>query len=252
MAPINHLHILNERCLYWKAEKSEESTELYTVIFTGSRDYQPPFLDKRRRILSSKTNQVKICLNLLPATNYSISVTAASAKFSVSIATNTSLIAPAAPVVYFQEFETPLPTLTLLRSPNTLDPISIYQIYVLPVDGLMVFDCFSPKLSKNEVYITANIQVKDIGTEMTFTVGDGRFYGGFLNAPLENGKAYYILLRAVSEWSKVSKSSCVLWAKVQGSSFVLTVSSLSAAAVVGLVALVFLGVYSYFGLFKKL
>ncbi|XP_072289959.1 sushi domain-containing protein 1 [Eucyclogobius newberryi] len=252
--PINHLQVLNQRCLHWKAEKYEEATEVYKIILTGSRDYQTNFLDKRKSVLSSKVDHVDVCLNLLPATNYSISVTATSAKFTATVITNTSLTVPPAPVVYYREFETPVPTLTLQRSPSTLDPISIYQIFVLPVDGLMVFDCSSSKLSTDQScthYITAQIQVKDVGTTMTFTVGDGRFYGGFLNAPLENGRDYYIILRSVSEWRKEFRSSCVLWAKVKGSSYVLTVSSLSAAAVVGLVALAFLGGYSYFRLFKK-
>ncbi|XP_055017380.1 sushi domain-containing protein 1 isoform X2 [Boleophthalmus pectinirostris] len=253
--PINHFHVLNERCLHWKAEKYEEATEDYKIIFTGSRDYQTSFLDKRRHILSSKADHVKVCLNLLPITNYSISVTAKSAKFTVTAFTNTSLTVPPAPVVHYREFDTPVPTLTLQRSPSTLDPISIYQIFVLPVDGLMVFDCSSPQLSTDQYhthYITAEVHMKNIGTEMSFTVGDGRFYQGFLNTPLENGRDYYIILRSVSEWGKESKSLCVLWAKVKGSSYVLTVSSLSGAAVVGLIALAFLGGYSYFGLFKKL
>ncbi|KAK7933299.1 hypothetical protein WMY93_004195 [Mugilogobius chulae] len=251
--PISHLQVLNERCLHWKAEKYEEATEIYKVIFTGSRDYQTAFVDKRKRVLSSKADRVDVCLNLLPVTNYSISVTATTARFTATVVTNTSLTVPPVPVVHYREFETPVPTLTLHRSANTLDPISVYQIFVLPVEGLLVFDCFSPTFSSDQHrthYITAQIQLKDVGTDMTFTVGDGRFYTGFLNEPLENGKDYYIILRAVSEWRKEIKSSCILWAKVKGSSYVLTVSSLSAAAVVGLVALVSFGGYSYFRLFK--
>lgn len=29
--PINHLFVLNEKCLHWKAEKYEEDTEVYKV-----------------------------------------------------------------------------------------------------------------------------------------------------------------------------------------------------------------------------
>uniref|UniRef100_A0A3B3ZL94 Sushi domain containing 1 n=1 Tax=Periophthalmus magnuspinnatus TaxID=409849 RepID=A0A3B3ZL94_9GOBI len=200
--PINHLHVLNERCLHWKAEKYKGATEDYKIIFTGLRNYQTSFLDKRRHMLSSKADRVEVCLNLLPVTNYSISITAKSAKFTATVFTNTSLTVPPAPVVRYREFDTPVPTLTFQRSPSTLDPISVYQIFVLPVDGLMVFDCSSPKLSTDQYhthYITAQIQVKDVGTEMSFTVGDGRFYHGFLNAPLENGREYYIILRSVSD-----------------------------------------------------
>uniref|UniRef100_A0A3Q4ML16 Sushi domain containing 1 n=1 Tax=Neolamprologus brichardi TaxID=32507 RepID=A0A3Q4ML16_NEOBR len=204
--PINHLLIFNESCLQWKAEKYEEDTEVYKVTYTGSRDYQRSFYDKRKRFLSSKADQLKLCLGLLPVTNYSITVTATSARFTASVTTNTSL-PPPGPVVYYREFDTPLPTLSLRRSPNTLDLISLYQVFVLPVEGFMMFNCSSPAiapplstLKSPAEYIAAQFEVHRVGTEMNLTIGDGLLYGGFYNAPLESGKNYYIILRAVSQW----------------------------------------------------
>ncbi|XP_068167610.1 sushi domain-containing protein 1 isoform X3 [Antennarius striatus] len=221
--PISRLFVFNDKCLQWKAEKNEEDTEVYKVTYTGSRDYQRSFHDKRKRFLSSKADLLELCLNLLPVTNYSISVTAMSAQFTATVTANTTLPVPPAPAVYYREYETPLPTLKLRRSPNTLDPISLYQVFVLPVEGIVMFDCSSPASSdppsrtKSSLeYITAQIDVKHIKTEMNFTIGDGMYYGGFLNAPLENGRDYYIILRAVSQWKTALKSSCVLWAKVRG------------------------------------
>lgn len=52
-------------------------------------------------------------------------------------------------------------------------------------------------------YITAQIDVRHVGAEMNFTVGDGLYYGGFFNAPLENGRNYYIIVRVVSQWKTV-------------------------------------------------
>ncbi|XP_035022886.1 sushi domain-containing protein 1 isoform X2 [Hippoglossus stenolepis] len=255
---LSHVHILNEKCVHWKAEKYEEDSEAYKVTYTGTRDYQRSFRDERKQIVSSKAEQLKVCLHLLPATNYSISITALSARFTASITTNTSLSEPPVPFVYYGEFETPVPTLRLNRSANTLDPISLYQVFVLPVEDIMVFDCSSPgspdPLSENKFsskYITAQILIRQVGTQMNFTVGDGLHYGGFYNAPLEKGRTYYIILRAVSQWKTALKSSCVLWAKVRGTSYVLMVSSLAAAAAVGLVAFAILGGYSCMWLFKK-
>ncbi|XP_073322547.1 sushi domain-containing protein 1 [Pagrus major] len=246
--PINHLFVLDEKCVYWKAEKYEEDTEVYKVTYTGSRDYQRSFHDKRERSLSSKADRLDLCLNLLPATNYSISITAVSARFTATITTNTSLtVPPPPPVVYYREFETPVPTLRLHRTPNTLDPISLYQVFVLPVEGIIMFDCSSAASSLE--HITAQIAVGNVGTQMNFTVGDGLCYGGFFNEPLEKGRNYYIILRAVSQWKTALKSSCVLWAKVRGTSYILRVSSLSAVASIGLVALVSLAGYIWF--FKR-
>ncbi|XP_037115715.1 sushi domain-containing protein 1 isoform X4 [Syngnathus acus] len=253
--PIHHLFVSNEKCLKWRAEKYDEDTETYKVSYIGSRDYERAFFEKRKRFLNSKADWTEVCLSLLPATNYSISITALSVGFMATITINTSLTGPAVPDVHYREYETPVPTLKLHRSPSTLDPISFYQVFVLPIEGVMVFDCSSPvdgeKSGSSQGHIAAEMRSRDVGTEMNFTVGDGHYYGGFFNAPLEKGRNYYIILRAVSQWKKDSKSSCVLWAKVTGTSYIVKISSLCAAASVGVIALAVLLGYTYIWFFKK-
>ncbi|XP_041643796.1 sushi domain-containing protein 1 isoform X3 [Cheilinus undulatus] len=255
---VNHLLVINEKCVNWRAEKYEEDTEVYKVTYVGSRDYQRSFHDKRKQFVRSKADQLELCLKLLPVTNYSISITAMSAKFTASITTTTSLTVPPAPVIYYREFETPVPTLRLQRSHHTLDPLSLYQVFVVSVDQIMRFDCSSPaslhpssRTKPLLEYITAQIEVRHVGTEFNFTVGNGLHYGGFLNAQLENGRNYYILLRAVSEWKMEIKSTCVLWAKVKGTSYVLMVSFSAAAALIVTIALIILGVYGFVWCFRK-
>uniref|UniRef100_A0A3B5LLD3 Sushi domain containing 1 n=1 Tax=Xiphophorus couchianus TaxID=32473 RepID=A0A3B5LLD3_9TELE len=147
------------------------------------------------------TLNLVICLRLLPLTNYSISITAAAARFTATVTANT-------PVVHYTELETPVPTLRLKRSPNTLDPI-FYQIFVLPVEELVVFDCSSPasldpssRVESPAEYMTAQLGVQSLGMEVNFTVGDGVLYGGFYNAPLQSGNTYFVVLRVVSRWKK--------------------------------------------------
>lgn len=116
-------------------------------------------------------------------------------------------------------------------------------MFVLPVEGIIMFDCSDPssKIRSSAELIAARIEVRHVGTEMNFTVGDGLHYGGFFNAPLKGGRDYYVIIRAVSQWKTVGaavwrhndltrsgffilsvsllqalKSSCVLWAKVKG------------------------------------
>ncbi|XP_038129578.1 sushi domain-containing protein 1 isoform X4 [Cyprinodon tularosa] len=208
--PINQLRLHNGHCLEWKAEKYEEDTEFYKVIYLGSRDYLKSFLDKGRRLLRSKDDWLRVCLKLLPLTNYSISITAVKARFTATITTNTSLTVPPSPVVYYTELETPVPTLRLKRSPNTLDPISFYQIFVLPVEKTLLFDCSSPRSLNSSItqspaeYMTAQLVVQNLTTDVNFTVGDGFLYGGFYNAPLESGNTYFIVLRVISQWKTVS------------------------------------------------
>ncbi|XP_051924666.1 sushi domain-containing protein 1 isoform X7 [Hippocampus zosterae] len=256
--PINQLFVWNEKCLQWSAEKYDEETEMYKVIYIGSRDYERAFFDKRKQFLSSKADLVQVCLGLLPATNYSIFITAVSAGFTATITINTSLTAPAVPEVHYREYETPVPTLMFRRSQSTLDPISFYQVFILPLEGILVFDCSSPvneetsdESGSSQGHVAAQMRSSHVGREIHFTVGDGHYYGGFFNAPLKKGKSYFIILRTVSRWKKDSKSSCVLWAKVTGTSYIVKMSSLCAAASVGLLAFAVLLGCTYTWFFKK-
>uniref|UniRef100_A0A8C8K7E1 Sushi domain containing 1 n=1 Tax=Oncorhynchus tshawytscha TaxID=74940 RepID=A0A8C8K7E1_ONCTS len=252
---ISDLVVFNEKCLRWKADKYEEDTENYRVVFVGFRAYQRSFHDKRKKLLSSTSDHPEICLNLLPVTNYTISITALSARFTSTLTTNTSLQVPQAPEILYREIEAPLPTLWLRRSANTLDPISFYQVFVLPLEGTLVFDCsslntpdFSSQRKPHGQYITAQLHLRDIGNEINLTLGDGHYYGGFYNAPLQNGRDYYIILRAVSQWGGAFKHSCVIWAKVRDISYIMKVSSLFAGGSIGVFALaIFLGhCYTWF------
>ncbi|KAM8865031.1 sushi domain-containing protein 1 isoform 4-T4 [Synchiropus picturatus] len=244
---ISRLSLAGEKCLRWQAGRHGGDSEMYKVTYVGSRDFDLDFHDRGKQFLRSKSSQVQVCLNLLPVTNYTVYVSAVSAKLTVSITTNTSLTVPSPPTVYYKEYETPVPTLSLRRSPDSLDSISVYQVFVLPVGDIMAFDCWSPEGPNSTWagYITAVIQVGRVKSEVNFTVGDGRWYGGYYNTPLEEGHSYYILLRVQSRWKRAVKSSCVLWAKVKGTSYVLKLSLLCAAACVVLLSLLALGGYFY-------
>ncbi|XP_034152115.1 sushi, von Willebrand factor type A, EGF and pentraxin domain-containing protein 1 isoform X5 [Esox lucius] len=256
--PISDLVFLNEKCLRWKADKYEADAENYQVEIVGFRAYQRSFHDKRKKLLRSISDHPEICLNLLPVTNYTFSITALSARFTSTLTAKTSLREPQAPEIVYSEVEAPLPTLWLRRFPNTLDPISFYQVFVCPLDGFLLFDCsstrnpdFSIQRKSHGLYITAQVHLIDVWKKMNLTVGDGRYYGGFYNAPLQNGRDYYIILRAVSHWGGASKHCCFIWAKVSGTSYLMKVSSLYAAGSIGVVALAMCLGYCYTWFFKK-
>ncbi|XP_056447985.1 sushi, von Willebrand factor type A, EGF and pentraxin domain-containing protein 1 isoform X2 [Gadus chalcogrammus] len=256
---VNDLRVFNEKCLQWRAEKNDVDKEIYKVVFRGTRDYQGAFRHEKRQLLHSWDKWVDVCLSLLPATNYTISVIALSTRFTANITTSTSLQVPQAPLVLYRELDAPPATLRLRRSAHTLDAISVYQVVVVPLDGTVVFDCRSRGIPgsaqgvpPSSQYITGQFPLGHMNdTEMIFTVGDGRFHGGFLNAPLKRGTSYYVILRVVSQWKEAFNSSCVLWAKVTGTSYVMRVSSLLAACSVGGLLLVVLLVYIYIGFFKR-
>lgn len=101
-------------------------------------------------------------------------------------------------------------------SVNVLDVSSMFQVFVLPVEGMLLFDCRSsdsPRFFEQQRcdggYVTAQIQLRDLAVEINFTVGDQRLYEDFFNAPLENGKDYFIILRTVCQWGEVRVPCCL-------------------------------------------
>lgn len=61
------------------------------VAYSGRRDFQASFHHRGRQIVSSKDQQVALCLDLMPLTNYSITVSELSSHFTASVRTCTPL-----------------------------------------------------------------------------------------------------------------------------------------------------------------
>ncbi|XP_050965713.1 sushi domain-containing protein 1 isoform X2 [Labeo rohita] len=254
---INDLAVINEKCLRWNAE-NEGYREKYTVTFVGLRDFEQLFSDSRKRIFSSSALWPVLCLNLLPATNYTITITAESTRAKSTVTANTSIPVPPTPEIKYSEVDATSPTLKLRRSINTLDPICMYQVFVIPVEGVMLFDCsssvsprFFAQQSCDRGYVTAQIQLSGLAAEINFTIGDQQLYGDFFNAPLENGKDYYIILRTVCQWGKSRTQSCVIWAKARGTSYIMKVSAIvTVGSISGVGSVIIIG-YCYSWYCKK-
>ncbi|XP_036453989.1 sushi domain-containing protein 1 isoform X2 [Colossoma macropomum] len=234
---VRGLTVYNERCLRWKSEaETEEYREQYRVTFIGQRDFDHLFTDRRRKLFSSAALQPVLCLNLRPATNYTITVTAESTGDTSTVTANTSLPAPPTPVVRYSEVDIHLPVLRLHRATSTLDPICVYQVIVLPVEGVLVFDCDSSLVARQSCsgeYMAAEMELRGLGTDVNFTLGDRQLYGELYNAPLETGRDYYVILRTVCQWRQARKQSCVIWAKAKGTSYGTTVSALLTFGTIG-------------------
>uniref|UniRef100_H3ACG5 Sushi domain containing 1 n=1 Tax=Latimeria chalumnae TaxID=7897 RepID=H3ACG5_LATCH len=127
--------------------------------------------------------------------------------------------------VQFIATEGQLQPLILRRAEDKNGPISLYQVVVFPLCPQCVFDCsllstqgFYNSSTDTGGYVAAEFRAEVIVGKLTFSIGDRQYYGEFYNAPLERGKDYYIILRTISEWNMVRKQSCVIWAKVKGTS----------------------------------
>ncbi|TSO98514.1 Sushi domain-containing protein 1 [Bagarius yarrelli] len=184
------------RCVkgYYRHTGSDTS-----VVFMGVRDFDLSFSDQRRKVFSSSALHPAVCLNLQPITNYTITVTALETGDTATVTANTSIPAPPTPEVGYTEVDSHRPTLRLRRATSSLDPICVYQVIVLPVAGVLVFDCGSPLPCGGE-YVAGQLQLCELGVEVNFTLGNREQYGSFYNAPLEKGRDYYIILRTVCTW----------------------------------------------------
>ncbi|XP_057179125.1 sushi domain-containing protein 1 isoform X3 [Triplophysa rosa] len=238
---IRDVMVVNERCLHWNAE-NEDHIETYTVTYVGLRDFERAFSDRRKKLFSSSALRPVLCLNLLPATNYTITIRAHSTRATSTLTANTSIPVPPTPEVEYIEADAPLAALRLRRSTDSLDSICMYQVFVLPVEGVLLFDCSSsdsPRFFAQQRcdggYVTAQIHLRGLAVEINFTVGDQRLYGDFFNAPLENGKDYYIILRTVCQWGESRTQSCIVWAKARGTSYIMKVSALVAVGFISVV-----------------
>ncbi|XP_060739059.1 sushi domain-containing protein 1 isoform X6 [Tachysurus vachellii] len=223
---VQSLTVFNEKCLRWRtAAESQGYKQQYIVVFIGVRDFDSFFSDRRRKVFSSSALHPAVCLNLQPITNYTITVTALETGDTAIITANTSIPAPPTPEVLYSEVDSQRPTLRLRRATSTLDPICVYQVIVLPVAGVLVFKCGSSQSCGGE-YIAAQLQLCELGIEVNFTLGNREQYGTFYNAPLVNGRDYYIILRTVCTWGLVKKQSCVVWARARGASYATRISAL--------------------------
>ncbi|XP_056601443.1 sushi domain-containing protein 1 isoform X2 [Triplophysa dalaica] len=251
---IRDVMVVNERCLRWYAE-NEDQIETYTVTYVGLRDFDRAFSDRRKKLFSSSALRPVLCLNLLPATNYTITITAHTTRATSTVTANTSIPVPPTPQVEYIEADGPLAALRLRRSIDSLDSICMFQVFVLPVEGRLLFDCSSsdsPRFFEQQRcdggYVTAQIHLRGLAVEINFTVGDQQLYEDFFNAPLENGKDYFIILRTVCQWGKSRTQSCIVWAKARGTSYIMKVSALVAVGVISVVgSFIVLGYwYSWF------
>lgn len=103
-------------------------------------------------------------------------------------------------------------------------PISSYQVLVLPLALQSTFSCdsegaasFFSNGSDANGYVAAEIPAQDVPDDavVELSMGDRLYYGKYYNAPLKTGHDYCIILRITSEWNKVRRCSCAVWAQVK-------------------------------------
>lgn len=227
---ISNISIFNETCLRWRNMKTAGIEEMYLLHIQGQRWYQKEFAQEITFNITSSSQAPEVCLDLRPGTNYSVSVWAWSSALPVVISLTTQITEPPLPEVdFFIAHGRPLPRLKLRKAKESNGPISSYQVLVAPLALQSTFSCdsggtasFFSNASDVDGYVAAELLARDIPDDaMEIAVGDRLYYGKYYNAPLKIGNEYCIILRITSEWNKVRRCSCAVWAQVTDSSLTL-------------------------------
>uniref|UniRef100_A0A452QLY9 Sushi domain containing 1 n=1 Tax=Ursus americanus TaxID=9643 RepID=A0A452QLY9_URSAM len=227
---ISNISIFNETCLRWRSAKTADIEEMYSFHIRGQRWYQKEFAQEVIFNITASSQAPEMCLDLRPGTNYSVSVQALSSQRPVVFSLTTPITEPPLPEVDFVTVHGgPLPRLRLRKAKEKNGPISSYQVLVLPLALQSTFFCdseratsFFSNTSDAEGYVAAELLARDVPDDATeISLGDRLYYGKYYNAPLKKGNDYCVILRITSEWNKVRRCSCAVWAHVKDSSFVL-------------------------------
>ncbi|XP_077769031.1 sushi domain-containing protein 1 isoform X2 [Canis aureus] len=221
---ISNISIFNETCLRWRSTKTADIEEMYSFHIQGQRWYQKEFAQEMTFNITASSQAPEMCLDLCPGTNYSVNIQALSSERPVVLFLTTQISEPPLPEVDFVTVHGgPLPRLRLRKAKEKNGPISSYQVLVLPLALQSTFFCdsegatsFFSNTSDAEGYVAAELLAKDVPDDaMEIPIGDRLYYGKYYNAPLRKGKDYCIILRITSEWNKVRRCSCAVWAQVK-------------------------------------
>uniref|UniRef100_A0A7N9C7T2 Sushi domain containing 1 n=1 Tax=Macaca fascicularis TaxID=9541 RepID=A0A7N9C7T2_MACFA len=227
---ISNISGFNETCLRWRSIKTADMEEMYLFHIWGQRWYQKEFAQEMTFNISSSSRDPEVCLDLHPGTDYNVSLRALSSELPVVISLTTQITEPPLPEVeFFTVHGGPLPRLRLRKAKEKNGPISSYQVLVLPLALQSTFSCdsegtssFFSNASDADGYVAAELLAKDVPDDaMEILIGDRLYYGEYYNAPLKRGNDYCIILRITSEWNKVRRYSCAVWAQVKDSSLTL-------------------------------
>ena len=187
----------------------------YEISAEKLKSYSTHNFHKKGWRVQNNTNFFELP-SLHPATRYNITVTSKSAK---GLGGSEHIIAetligipdpePEEPVILETNDSTMI--IEIHKAENINGPINFYRVIVHFVgedilqeyDESLLKDYFMSKEDGTPYYIAAEFEAFTISK--TFTVGDGKTYRGFFNAPLPKGKHVHISIGIVSILHNVTK-----------------------------------------------
>ncbi|KAM7165888.1 receptor-type tyrosine-protein phosphatase mu-like isoform 1-T1 [Macrochelys suwanniensis] len=196
----------------------------YQLNITARREYDSDFL----KVEELRVNQSVTKYQLHPwrhGTNYTVTIqglTAAGLGQASRWDFETNISEPDIPPnvtalsVYSISPSSGTALLPLQPFPGLHGPIREYQIIVSAMqNGSEVDACLSVGLQpfnsslEHGVYLAAVLPAHNLTGPTDFVLGDGAHHYGYYNAPLRPHRNYTAIVRVVSRWNQMEKSSCV-------------------------------------------
>ncbi|KAM6033587.1 sushi domain-containing protein 1 isoform 2-T2 [Chlamydotis macqueenii] len=219
----NNVLIFNGTCLKWRRNvRGTDVEDRYSFHVQGQRWYQKEFFHEMTFNLATHKPSPEVCFDLQPGTNYSVNISMVALNFSLLVSMTTPITDPPFADVEFVAVKDSSPLLRFRKAEDRNGPISLYQVIVLPLGLQSTFVCdsfaaatFFSNTTDFKGYVAAEFRAKDVADNMSIALGDRHYYGKFYNAPLKLGEEYCVFLRIISEWNKVRRQSCVVWAEIK-------------------------------------
>uniref|UniRef100_A0A8C5WFZ3 Tyrosine-protein phosphatase non-receptor type 20 n=1 Tax=Leptobrachium leishanense TaxID=445787 RepID=A0A8C5WFZ3_9ANUR len=188
------------------------------------RDYNKSFTETGSYWFPPNVTQFK--LEMKNGTNYTIYLrgfTSAGAGKPTQWSHETPIADPPVPPVRLHKvLSTSVTTaeLALHPVPDIHGPISSYEVIISARNGDNSSDLCAGYTSTHynsssspRLYTAALIPAHNLTEPTTLTLGDGRRYSDFFNAPLHAGQQYSVSVRVTSAWKEVEKWSCVEYSR---------------------------------------
>ncbi|XP_069819447.1 receptor-type tyrosine-protein phosphatase epsilon-like [Dendropsophus ebraccatus] len=197
---------MEDGTLSWKLSDNRGKITGYELNMVAGRDYNSSFYMNITEWFPPNVTQYKT--HLQPGTNYTFRVrgftSVGGGEYNVTTM-DTPIGDPPIPGAVMDGY-----TVRLLPVSDDNGPISHYEIIVFTEGESNTSDCLQAPRTPYNSSLTANYTAVLLPAHnMTepITLGDGKQYGDFINAPLIPNLKYSVYVRITSRWQQV-KSSC--------------------------------------------
>ncbi|XP_018097222.1 uncharacterized protein LOC108704988 [Xenopus laevis] len=206
----------SDTLLKWRLSEGRKVYVGLQLNISAHREYDLSFYKTESHWL--RPNVREFNMELKHGTNYTVTLqgfTSAGPGEPAVWTHETPIAEPPPPLKKKIEIGDSTATFKLHPVPDLNGPISSYEIIVTRGwNGSLSHLCTSYTSTESNsshipsVYTAMLVPAMNLKKSRTFTLGDGLYYNGFFNSPMNPELNYKVYLRVTSRWKEVKKASC--------------------------------------------